>query len=65
MIEIIKPGKRIIYEFICSQCECQYTADMKDVDMLLNGKDTVYYCCCPNCNLSNISTKITYGGDKE
>lgn len=65
MIEIVKPGKKIIYEFICSQCECQYIADTNDVDTLFTSKDKVYSCCCPNCNWGNICTKITYGGDKE
>lgn len=64
MIEIVKPGKRVIYEFICSQCGCQYIADTNDVDILFTYKDMVYSCRCPNCNWGNISAKITYGGDK-
>ena len=63
MIEVIKQGKRIVYEFVCTQCDCKYIADLHDVDILLKGKDKVYHCYCPNCHWGNFGVMTTYGGD--
>lgn len=58
MIKITKPGKTIRYEFVCSKCECEYTADLADVRKLYYGTQEATACNCPSCDTMNFGTEI-------
>lgn len=58
MIRIIKPGKKINYEFICTECGCEYLADQEEVLILFYDVNRNYTCYCPNCGVRNFGKQI-------
>ena len=63
MINIAKPGKTIRYEFVCSECGCEYTADLADVRKLYCDVREAVACNCPNCDTMNFGNLIKYEED--
>ena len=63
MIRIMKPGKTILYEFICNKCKCEYAADLADVQKLYCGAQEAAACNCPSCGTMNFGTEIRYEED--
>ena len=61
MIRITKPGKTIQYEFICTECGCEYIADLADVNKFYKENT----CNCPNCGKMNFGTEIKYKEELE
>ncbi len=65
MIKITKPGKTIRYEFVCSECGCEYTADLADVRKVYCGTPGAAACNCPNCDAVNFGIGIKYKEELE
>jgi rubredoxin len=63
MIKITKPGKTIRYKFICSECGCEYIADLADVMQLYCGAQKANTCNCPSCGAMNFGIEFKYKED--
>ena len=63
MIRIMKPGKTIRYEFVCTECGCEYIADLADVQKLYCGTQETVACNCPSCDTMNFGNLIKYEED--
>ena len=63
MIRIMKPGKTIRYKFVCTECGCEYIADLADVRKLYCGAQEEVACNCPNCDTKNLGNQIKYEED--
>ena len=58
MIRIMKPWKTIRYEFVCTECVCEYIEDLADVRKLYFGAQEEVACNCPSCDIMNLGNQI-------